>query len=160
MNFDELWNYVIDLSGASRQGIHGPGHWARVERNGLLIIAENGGDPDILRLFALFHDSRRINDHIDPGHGARGARFAESLRGELSSISDEGFDLLCEACEGHTDVIHHADPTIQACWDADRLDLPRVGISPDSKYLNTAFAMRLAASGDLGLLDQEPLRRP
>jgi uncharacterized protein len=78
----------------------------------------------------------------------------------LPFISDEGFDLLCEACEGHADVIHHADPTIQACWDTDCLDLPCVGISPDSKYLNTAFAMGLADSGDLGVLDAEPIRRP
>ena len=34
------------------------------------------------------------------------------------------------------------------CWDADRLDLGRVGIIPDSKYLFNAEAKRIADHGD------------
>ena len=30
--------------------------------------------------------------------------------------------------------------TVQTCWDADRLDLGRVGIKPDARYLCTAEA--------------------
>ena len=32
------------------------------------------------------------------------------------------------------------DPTVGACWDADRLDLPRVGIQPDPALFSTARA--------------------
>ena len=34
----------------------------------------------------------------------------------------------------------HADPTIGTCWDADRLDLWRVGITPHVRFLCTAAA--------------------
>jgi hypothetical protein len=37
----------------------------------------------------------------------------------------------------HTDGHITDDPLVGACWDADRLDLPRVGIAPDPRYLST-----------------------
>jgi uncharacterized protein len=48
--------------------------------------------------------------------------------------------VLCEACTYHADGQVSDDPTIGVCWDADRLDLPRVGIGIDRKYLSTAAA--------------------
>jgi len=159
MELDELWDYVIKATGVSLQGIHGPRHWARVERNGLLIATTNGGNPDLVSLFALFHDCQRVNDHIDPGHGTRGARYARKIRDRIPQIDDLDLELLYEACEGHTDIHHHDNPTIQACWDADRLDLPRVGMIPSSMYLNTELAKKLADSGDLDILDEQPIRR-
>jgi hypothetical protein len=35
------------------------------------------------------------------------------------------------------------DPTVGACWDADRLDLPRVGVTVDPRLLSTAAARNL-----------------
>ena len=32
-------------------------HWIQVERNGLTLAAAEGGDPEVVSLFALFHDS-------------------------------------------------------------------------------------------------------
>ena len=32
------------------------------------------------------------------------------------------------------------DITIQTCWDADRLDLGRIGITPKSHYLGSSLA--------------------
>ena len=32
------------------------------------------------------------------------------------------------------------DPTLATCWDADRLDIGRVGLDVDSQYLFTDFA--------------------
>ena len=49
-------------------------------------------------------------------------------------------DLLVEACAGHSDGFTKADITVQTCWDADRLDLGRVGIEPHPKYLCTEVA--------------------
>ena len=37
----------------------------------------------MVALFALFHDSRRINEYCDDGHGRRGGEFARSLCGSL-----------------------------------------------------------------------------
>lgn len=52
-----------------------------------------------------------------------------------------------EADIAHTEVIHHRDPTIAACFDADRLDLSRYGTRIDPHYQNTDAAKRFASSG-------------
>lgn len=50
-------------------------------------------------LFALFHDSRRLNDDVDPDHGSRGARLAEELDAEgLLPVTDLQLGLLVYAC--------------------------------------------------------------
>jgi uncharacterized protein len=41
-----------------------------------------------------------------------------------------------------------ADITIQTCWDADRLDLGRVGVFPDAARLCTGAARRLIQWAD------------
>jgi hypothetical protein len=71
-----------------------------------------------VRLFALFHDSRRINEYRDDDHGLRGGEFAHSLRGSLVHLDDARFELLFEACRLHTDGHTDGDETLQACWDA------------------------------------------
>jgi uncharacterized protein len=50
------------------------------------------------------------------------------MRRSLFDLSDEDFQLLYDACAAHTDGGTQADITIQTCWDADRLDLGRVGM--------------------------------
>jgi uncharacterized protein len=90
----------------------------------------NGADREVVALFALFHDSRRLNQFRDDGHGLRAGEFARSLRGTLIHLDDVRFDLLFQASRLHTDGLTEGDPTLQACWDADRLDLARVGIMP------------------------------
>lgn len=121
-------------------GEHGIAHWARVLENGLKIAASNGADTEVVALFALFHDSRRVNEHEDDGHGVRGAQFARSLRGQLVHLDDARFELLFEACALHSDGAMEGNPTVQTCWDADRLDLGRVGIQPHPQRLCTAGA--------------------
>ena len=118
-------------------GNHGVAHWARVLENGLRIAEVTAADREVVTLFALFHDSRRINEHRDKNHGLRGGELARSLRGSLVHLDDRQFDLLYEACRLHTDGCTVGDPTLVACWDADRLDLGRVGITPDPRRLCT-----------------------
>lgn len=147
--FAALWDMVTkDFQQKKRYSVHGPDHWRRVARNGLLIAEHSGADGTVVCLFALFHDSRRVNEVYDPGHGQRGAEFAKECRDEFFTISDEQFDLLYAACEGHTDQLYHSNPTIATCWDADRLDLGRVGNRPNPKYLNTDFAKMAARERD------------
>lgn len=131
----------------SWSGIHGVGHWARALENGVRLAASTGARLPVVRFFAVFHDACRVNDDRDPGHGRRGAALAESLRGDLFQMSDADFELLRTACITHTDGQTEADVTIQTCWDADRLDLGRVGIRPRPKYLCTP------AAKDPGLID-------
>ncbi|MEL7472387.1 MAG: HD domain-containing protein [Planctomycetota bacterium] len=124
-------------------GTHGVEHWARVHENGVRLAESTGADAEVVALFALFHDARRVNEGTDHGHGARGAELARSLRGTLVHLDDRRFDLLDEACRLHTDGLTEGDPTLLACWDADRLDLGRVGIRPDPKRLCTDAARGL-----------------
>jgi uncharacterized protein len=123
-------------------GDHGVAHWARVYENGLRLAEETGAIVEVVQLFAVLHDSRRINEHTHPEHGPRAAEFARTLRGRLFDLPDHEFHLLHRACAGHTHERTHPDVTIQTCWDADRLDLGRVGITPDPRYLCTEVAKR------------------
>lgn len=121
-------------------GPHGVCHWARVRENGLRLALITGAKPEIIELFAVLHDARRESEGIDPEHGARGAALAVALRGGLYALPDGEFELLRVACADHTRMLTHGDITVQTCWDADRLDLGRVEITPRPEYLSTAAA--------------------
>jgi hypothetical protein len=61
----------------------------------------------------------------------------------MLGISREEEDMLAYACRHHSGGMIDADITVQACWDADRLDLGRVGIIPDPARLCTGAAREL-----------------
>jgi uncharacterized protein len=147
INFDAVWTHVTKEFCCGHDSIHGPDHWQRVERNALKISASNGAIVDVVRLFAVFHDSRRENDGVDSEHGKRAAAYAASLRGVLFDLSDEHFKLLHYACRWHTDGKLSEDPTIGACWDADRLDLGRVGIVTKAELMSTHLGRSLCLRG-------------
>lgn len=140
MNLQPIVHAVLEEYALPWDGIHGVGHWARVLENGLRISQITGANVEVVQLFAIFHDSRRINEGVDDGHGQRGADLAVRLRGDIFQLPDQDFNLLHAACVGHTDGGTTADITIQTCWDADRLDLGRVGICPHPSKLCTGAA--------------------
>jgi len=121
-------------------GIHGASHWARVRENGLRLAPLTGARARVVELFAFLHDSQRRNDLDDPEHGRRAARLAARLRGVAFDLETEDFDLLFLACRDHADGLTRGDVTVQTCWDADRLDLGRVGIRPIAARLCTGAA--------------------
>ena len=118
------------------QGIHGVPHWARVRHHGLVLADVCGADPLVVELFAWLHDSQRMDDEEDPDHGLRAANYAMSLGDQYFSLSVGQRDQLFCALAEHSDGLVSSDSTIQTCWDADRLDLGRVGITPDTRYLS------------------------
>jgi uncharacterized protein len=122
------------------RGIHGAMHWARVRVNGLLLAEVTGANPKVVKLFAFLHDARREHDGADRRHGERAARLARELNGRLFSLAAAELDLLEWACRDHSAGILDAETTVQTCWDADRLDLGRVGIRPDPERLCTERA--------------------
>ncbi|MDM8564987.1 HD domain-containing protein [Candidatus Halobeggiatoa sp. HSG11] len=144
INFKKLWKIVTKNKVRINSHIHGPEHWARVERNGLYICEKNGADKEIIKLFALFHDSMRLNDGRDIEHGLRGAEYAKSLLNKEYELAEDKFELLYYACQYHSIRRPTEDKTIGTCWDADRLDLRRVGIKPDEKYLYSDAAKIVA----------------
>lgn len=127
----------------SRTGIHGPGHWVRVLRNGREIAARTpGADLAIIEHFALLHDSRRVNDDTDPQHGERAAQLVGRLAGDRRlSLSSDQVTLLMKACAKHEHGQVSRNPTIGACWDADRLELSRLSRRPIPNLLSTAAAL-------------------
>lgn len=94
----------------------------------------------MIELFAFFHDAARSNESVDDGHGMRGAQLACDFRGRFFEASDLEMDLLIQACSGHSDGGTDGDITVLTCWDADRLDLARVGIRLAAQYLCTDAA--------------------
>ena len=132
-----LEEYVLPWDGA-----HGIAHWARVLENGFRLAQETRANIEVVQLFAILHDSQRLNEGGDPKHGPRAAAYALELRGLLFDLPDSDFRLLHRACAGHTHERTHPDITIQTCWDADRLDLGRVGITPLPDLLCTEAAKR------------------
>jgi uncharacterized protein len=145
INFDALWDYVTREFQCDPDSIHGPDHWRRVELNALKISASNGAIVEVVRLFAVFHDSRRENDGVDFEHGERGAKYAARLRGTLFDLSDTHLELLQYACRWHAHGQLSDDPTFGACWDADRLDLTRIGITPKAEFMSTVLGRSLSS---------------
>lgn len=118
--------------------IHGLDHWKRVETVGLDLASEYGGNPEIVRYFAILHDCMRENEGHDPLHGPKAAKYAKLNRYKID-LDENAFKLLVRACAGHTHA-HPASsndvpPDIKACWNADRFDIERVGLELDSAYL-------------------------
>lgn len=124
--------------------LHGVSHWERVDRNGQM-LATPDCDLTVIRLFAYLHDSCRVDDSYDVQHGPRAAKMIVSLRKTLlKDLTDHQFELLQTACYLHTTAHSTGDQTIDTCFDADRLDLGRVGITPDPRKMATKRGKKVA----------------
>jgi uncharacterized protein len=140
--FDRIYNKQGMLTAVREQfridwhGIHGANHWARVMHHGMVIGTERSADLLVVELFAFLHDSQRQNDDEDNQHGRRAAEYARSLNKVYFELNAAQMTTLCEAIEHHSSGTVHDHATIQTCWDADRLDLGRVGIKPSGKFLS------------------------
>ncbi len=121
-------------------GVHGVPHWARVRWNGVTMAAVNGARADVVELFSFLHDCQRHHDGLDRAHGARAAGYVLSMGQQELGLDPAGLEMLAYAVRHHSDGLTEADVTVQTCWDADRLDLGRVGITPRAERLCTAEA--------------------
>ena len=144
IDFAALENFVYENRLLNENSVHGLLHWHQVEANGLLLSRETLADATVVRLFALFHDSRRVSDGYDEEHGEVGAEFAKSLVGKIFHLDADRLGKLLHACANHTTEHSSGDLTIDTCYDADRLDLGRVMIIPDPERMATPFGKRLA----------------
>jgi uncharacterized protein len=146
---EDLNVLATDVSRSSSD--HGPRHWRDVARMGLALWAEGidikDDDMVIVLLFAMLHDSQRLNEFSDPDHGDRAAALAGKLAstgGLLDWLDTDRLSRLSIALDSHDrgEVIKpDDDAAIALCWDSDRLTLSRVGITPDPKYLSNPEAM-------------------
>ena len=144
----ELLKHIRDQFKIDWHGIHGANHWARVLHHGQKIAKAREGDLLVVELFAFLHDSCRLDDYRDPLHGERGAEFAYGVNGQFFHLDRKQLDSLCFAIRHHSGGDVSMDPTIQSCWDADRLDLGRVGIIPSPRFLSNEAAQLIDEAFD------------
>jgi uncharacterized protein len=141
-----LWDACVAGFVLGPHSLHGPRHWRNVYFNGMQLVAESDGAADVtvVRLFAILHDARRLSEGHDPDHGQRAADLAIQLRGSQFELDDARLEILRTACLLHDRGQTSDDATIGVCWDADRLDLPRVGIAPALRFMSTRAGRRRA----------------
>ena len=145
------------LSRSTDSQLHGISHWDRVYIYGKQLITPEV-DPLVVALFAYLHDSCRQDDGYDTSHGPRAAKWIDTLRETyLKPLTDEQIILLKEACRLHTTTQKTGNPTIDACFDADRLDLWRADITPDPDKMATAKGKKIAQETDYNALMDFPL---
>jgi uncharacterized protein len=73
------------------------------------------------------------------------AKFISRIRRTfLSDLSDEQITVLRLACRSHTVKRRTKEVSADICLDADRLDLYRVGITPDPKLMASEIGKRYA----------------
>ena len=128
----------------SWRGHHGAPHWARVCINAKILAQKEGANTKVAHYFGLFHDMARASEYTDDGHGLRSATLLKSLGGaDFLKLTDDEFAELCDAMALHSDHQPTGTITQKVCWDADRLDLWRIGIMPDPDRLFTESARQL-----------------
>ena len=136
-------NFKLDL-----YGIHGIYHWQRVYKNTQILAKHYKVKSKVFELFALFHDSKRKNEYSDLSHGFRASKFVEDLIEKREIVLDEDDkNRFLYAIANHT-ISDENNPLfndliVQICFDADRLDLGRIGIEPEERYMMTDFAKKL-----------------
>jgi uncharacterized protein len=138
--------YVLSIFKCGAHSIHGPSHWQRVDSFGLNIAANSGADLSVVRLIAFLHDSCRQDDGADLDHGPRAAEMLDRIVPKVFAIDPGRFDLLKEAIRLHTTGQTTNEPTIGTCWDADRLDIGRVAMTPSERYMSTEAGRGMAVS--------------
>lgn len=134
---------VLARSTGKASAVHGEDHWKRAAAVGARLLRDgHEADPLVVFLFAALHDSMRVYDGHDNWHGWRAAKLARGLLGGGGLLSGGQLEALARALEDHDLGETSGDPTVGACWDADRLCLWRVGIRPDPALLSTRAARR------------------
>lgn len=137
---------------------HGNQHWRCVSLVGSRLAKQENLNPLLPFLFGLFHDSMRENDDRDPDHGERGGQLAlEMYERGLLPISQEMLSKLVYACNNHTSSPATYDPHAGVCYDADRLNLWRVGTQPHKNYISTEAGLHSCKMQDTNGLHHAPL---
>lgn len=160
MEQERILRHVLRQFALPVDGLHGPRHWARVLMFARRLSQDRPVRAGVVECFALLHDACRVSDGPDAGHGQRAAQLAQRLRGGLLQLDDADAALLCRAISGHAGTAPDpGDETIRICWDAERLDLSRLGITPRPGCLYSGQARdpaMIAWASELSRAGHEP----
>ena len=144
----KLLNIVSKEFKLDIDGLHGIKHWESVYKNTKLLASYYNVNSDVFELFALLHDSKREDEDKDILHGKRAALFVKELiKLKVINLNHEDKNRLIFACSNHTKTNKKAklfnDLVVQICFDADRLDIERVGLIPQEEYFSTSYAKKI-----------------
>ncbi len=151
LDLDIVLSHVYAHATHLKSRLHGESHWLHVTQCSLMLAEQTPHcDLAVIYLFGLLHDTKRLHDGRDSQHGERASEFVQHLQHEnILQLSHTQLDILTSACYDHNKGKTSEDMTIGICWDADRLNLWRVGMMPKEKYMSTHPAkqhhMRLKA---------------
>lgn len=148
--WDSLRTFSVNRWPVEMGTTHGVAHWDRVATFGLLIAEDNKTvDLDVIIAFAYLHDAERRDNGYDVEHGLRASKFINTIRTSLlKEMNDEQIAKLKRACELHTTEHRTGDITIDTCFDADRMDLLRVGITPIAERMATKRGAEAVSNPD------------
>ena len=136
-DIEKVREFALGHAKTGEESIHSIDHWDRVARNGESLHVPDA-DMEVVLCFAYLHDVERESDAYDEEHGPRAAELIDQIRDSvLGFLDDKQIGLLKDACTYHTTVPRTGNPTIDTCFDADRLDLPRAFIIPDPDKMAT-----------------------
>lgn len=125
-----------------RIGIHGESHIRNVVKLAKRISRRECPQytNDVI-VGAALHDVGRRDDFGGNEHAVRGSRIA---KGVIKSYwPNLHADKIVEAIKYHTGGLTTSDPLIGSIWDADRLDLVRLGKRIDISLLSTKTAKKI-----------------
>lgn len=146
-HIEKVRTFAIGHAKTGKDSIHGIDHWDRVAKNGEALHVLDA-DIEVVLCFAYLHDVERDSDGYDEEHGPKAALLIDEIRDSvLGFLDDRQISLLKDACAFHTTVPRTGNPTIDACFDADRLDLPRAYITPDPERMATKEGAEMARLG-------------
>ena len=134
IDYEALKKMINDQRMTGPETIHGLDHWEQVEHNGLLLAKKTGADPTIIKLFALFHDSRRIDDGYDPEHGPRAALFLDSCRGQYFELEEKKYNLLKQVSQKTLDEL--VTISLPQCKQGTFSPISTVGKSPSKSPIS------------------------
>ena len=156
---ETLREYAMEHTKLGIYSIHGIGHWDRVADKAESLMNKDV-DMLVVKAFAYIHDVEREDEDEDPYHGARAAWLVDKIRSTvLRFLNDKQIEQLKKACKLHTSKWKTEDATVNACFDADRLDLGRVGITPNPDKMATSEGQIIAKKLALGNPTDIPARR-
>ena len=142
--------------------LHGIAHWTRVHRYGLLLADSLGlseAEKLAIALFGWTHDLARTDDGGGNQHSLDGAKYVHVVTKTLfNDFPEDILNIISCAIRYHSDgmnaeealhelpIANHSNwshesvlNVISCCWDADRLDLLRLGIVPDESKMSTIY---------------------
>lgn len=105
------------------------------------LAAALGEDIESAIVAGFLHDCGRTDDGGGTCHAYDSSIIARKAIAALDPHLD--VDRLCDGIARHADGDVTQDALIGCLWDADRLDLTRIGVDPDPDLLSTPVARRM-----------------